>query len=96
MDFPILPVDDAAVDFERDAIWLSYVDGLQVLSVPTLRFNSCWMVVLRRCFVDRTSHSRYVDVYDLLSFGVENGRKIKGVCVLAVVNVRPVIHQGLL
>ena len=67
VDFPVLPVDDAAVDFKGNAVWLGDVYGLEVFSISTFGFDGSWMVVLRRCFVDRASHRRDIDMYNLLS-----------------------------
>ena len=96
VDFPFLPVDNTAVDFEGDAIWLGYVNGFEIFSVSTFGLDSYRVVVLRGCFVNRPSNRRYIDMYNLLSVGVEDWCKVERICVLVVVDVRPIVHQGLL
>lgn len=72
VDLPVLPLNDPTIHFERHTFGLCDIDGLQIFSVATLGFDSCWMVVVRRCLIDGSPYWRNVDVNDLLGVAVEN------------------------
>ena len=96
MYFPVLPLNDPAVNLEGDTFGLCDVDGLYVLAVSTFGFNGCRVVVARRCLVDCPSYRRNIDVNDFLGICIKDRCEIEGECVLAVVRVRSVVHQCLL
>ena len=93
---PILPFDCPAVDLEGNALGLCNVDRLDVFAISTLGFNSCRGVIVRRCLVHRSSHRGNIDMSDFLRVCIEDGSEVERECVLAVVGVRPIVHQGLL
>ena len=93
---PVLPVDNTAINFERDAFRLGDVDGLQVCSKSSFCLNGGCMIVVRRCLVEWSSYFWNIDVYDLVGICVENWAEVQGEGVLAIINVRPVVHQSLL
>ena len=89
---PILPFNDASVDLERHTFWLSDIDRLQILAVSSISFYGCRMIVVGWRLIDRSSDMGNVDVGDFLGVGVEDGREVEGERVLAVIDVRSVVH----
>ena len=96
MDIPLLPVDNAAVNLERNPFRLSDIYGFHVVAVSSLLLNSFDMIILRWCFADWSADWRNIDVDELLGLCVVDGTEVKWIRVLAVVDIRPIIHQRLL
>lgn len=96
MDVPVLPVNDAAVDLKRYTLRLSDVDGLNIFSEASFGLDGSRRIVTRGSFVDRSPHRRDINVVDLLRRGIEDRCEIKREGILAVIRMRPVVHQGLL
>lgn len=72
------------------------VDGLDVGSVAAFFLDAGRVVVVGRGFVDGAAHVWDVDVDDLFFVCVEDGAEVEWEGILAVVNVRAVVHQCLL
>ena len=96
VNLPVLPFNDSSIDLEGNSFRLSDIDRLQILAITTFCFNCSDVVIIRRCLVDRSSHWRDIDVDNLLSIAVEYRSEVQGIGVLAVVDMRPVVHQSLL
>jgi len=96
VEVPVLPINDSSVDFERDSIGLSNVDGLDIRPVSAFCLDTRCVIVVWLCFANGSADFRDIDVDDFLLLGVEDRAEIEGERVLAVVYVRPIIHQGLL
>lgn len=96
MELPVLPLDLAALDGEGHALGLGDVDGFEVLAVATAGLDSGRMVVQRRSLGEGAAYLGNVDGDYLLFVGVVDGAEIERVLVLAVVDVRSVVHEGLL
>lgn len=76
MYFPVLPFNNPAIHFERNTFRLCNVDRLQVFSETAFFFYRCRVIIVRGRLVNWSSHRRYINVYDLLGVGIENGREI--------------------
>ena len=96
MKLPILPFDDPPVNLERDPLWLSDVQRLQIFPIAPFGFNGGWVIVVRWCLIKWPPHGWNVNVDDGLGIGIEDWGKVQRVGVLIVIGMRSVVHQGLL
>jgi hypothetical protein len=96
MNLPLLPAQSASINREGDTLGLGDVDRLEIGTETTLSLNCCSVVVVGSGPVDRSSDGRDINVDDLLGVGVEDGAEVEGEAVLAVVDVRAVVHESLL
>ena len=96
MNLPILPLDYPSLHLEGHTFRLSNIDRLEIFTVPAFSFNRCRMIVVDRRLVNGSADGGNVDVDDLLGVGVEDRRKVEWEGILAVVDMRPIIHQSLL
>jgi hypothetical protein len=94
--YPVLPAYDAAFQREGYALGLCDVNGLEVLAETAFGFDGSGMVVVGWCLVQGSSDRRNVDMDDFLGIRVEDGTEVEGIGVLAVVDMRAVIHESLL
>ncbi|KAJ8104750.1 hypothetical protein OPT61_g10590 [Boeremia exigua] len=93
---PVRPGDVPAVHLEADALGLRDVDGLEIRPEPALLLNRSCVVVVRRGRVQWAAHRRDINVDNLLGVGVVDRAEVEREAVLAVVDVRAVVHQRLL
>ena len=96
VEIPILPGDLTVVDGKRDARGLGDMERFQVWLISSFCLDRCWVVVIWFLFVQGPSYGRNIDMYDLLGVAVEDGDEVKRVGILAIINVRSVVHQALL
>lgn len=92
----VLPLNDAACDFEADALGLCNVNGFEVGTVAALFLDRLDRVVVGRSLADRSSDLGHVNVDDFSLVRVVDGAEIQRIRVLRVVWVRAVVHQCLL
>lgn len=93
---PVLPVDVTALETEGDTLWLGNVDWLDGVTVATVLLNIGNVVVVRRSLAERPADLGDINVNELLLDGVVKRAEVKGVGVLAVINVRAIVHDSLL
>jgi hypothetical protein len=96
VDVPLLPVDHPSIHFERDALGLGDVDGLDIRSISAHLLDRVGMVAVRLGLVEWSPHRGDVNVHDRLGLGVVDGAEVERVAILRVVDVRTVVHQRLL
>lgn len=96
MNFPVLPFNNPAINSKRDTLGLSNVDWFQIFPVTTFRFNCCGMIIIGRRLADRSPNGGNIDVNNFLRICIKDGGKIQRICVLTVIDMRSIIHQGLL
>lgn len=96
VDVPLLPVDSTSVDTERNTLWLSDVNGLNIRPVTTIFLNRRGVVVVGRRLADGPPDRRDIDVNDLLRFRIEDRAEVQRKRVLRIVNVGTVVHKSLL
>jgi hypothetical protein len=96
VEVPFLPVDGAAVQFERHTFGLGDVNWLEIIPEANLFLDGLVIKIGRRCFVEGSAFFGNVNVNDLLCLDVENGAKVERVSILKVVDAGSVVHQSLL
>jgi hypothetical protein len=92
VQFPVGPTDVSAIHLERDAFGLSDVYRFEVRSETTFGLDSCGMIVVWRCLVERPSYRRHIDVDNFLGIRIVDGAEVQWVGVLAIVHMGAVVH----
>lgn len=96
MDFPILPADRVTVNCEADSFGLCDVNRLEVLSETAFLLNGYRVIIIWRSFAEWSTDRWHVNVDDFVCIRIEDGGEVKWICILAVIRVRPIVHEGLL
>ena len=92
VDRPVLPCQYSTVDLERDAFWLCDFDRLNICPEATVGFDGLGVEVDWLGGIEHPAYGWNVNVNDLLSVCVEDWAEVEWVGVLAVVDMRSVVH----
>lgn len=96
VNIPFLPVNHSSVHIERNTLWLSDIDWLDIRAISARLFHRLNMIVVWSGLAEWSTNFGDINVDDALGLGIVDGTEIKGVTVLRVIDVRSVVHQSLL
>lgn len=96
MEFPVLPFDDATIQFEGRAFWLRDLKRLQVTPETALRLDRSRMVINWLFSAQWASFGRNINVNDFTLIRIIDWTKVQWILILAIVQIRTEVHEGLL